>query len=60
MKKELVENLSPDTLRIDVREQAENGRANRRVKEILEESGYRQVRLVSGHTSPSKIFSVEV
>ena len=61
-KKELCEQVSADHLKISVREPAEQNRANRRVLELVARhfavpSG--KVRLISGHRSPSKIFSVE-
>lgn len=49
-----------DEFLVSVREEARNGWANDRVIEILKkELKKKNVRLVSGHTSPSKIFSVE-
>lgn len=60
-KKELFRPVSEDSFVVSVREPAERNRANARVRELVGEyfgvsSG--KVRLVSGHRSPSKIFSV--
>ncbi len=59
-KKESFEKVKDDTFNISVKEEARNGWANERVIEILKkELNKRNVRLVAGHTSPSKIFSIE-
>jgi uncharacterized protein YggU (UPF0235/DUF167 family) len=48
-----------DEYLISVKEEARNGWANERVLEILKkELKTNNIRLISGHTSPSKIFSV--
>ena len=48
-----------DEYLISVKEEARNGWANERVLEILKkELNTNNIRLVAGHTSPSKIFSV--
>ena len=49
-----------DEYLISVKEEARNGWANEKVLEILKrELKTNKVRLISGHTSPSKIFSIE-
>jgi uncharacterized protein YggU (UPF0235/DUF167 family) len=49
-----------DEYLISVKEEARNGWANEKVIEILKkELNKKDVRLISGHTSPSKIFSIE-
>ena len=49
-----------DEYLISVKEEARNGWANERVLEILKkELKTNNIRLISGHTSPSKIFSIE-
>lgn len=60
-KKEHVEEAGKDTLRIYVKEKAERNMANRRIIEIVARHFSvrpAEVRIVSGHTSPSKIVSV--
>lgn len=48
-----------DEYLISVKEEARNGWANDKVLEILKkELKTNNVRLISGHTSPSKIFSI--
>lgn len=60
-KKESFKKVSDDTYRISVKEKAEMNMANNRVKELL---AYNlnilpnNIRLISGHHSPSKIFSI--
>lgn len=60
-KKELFEkSKKEDEFLISVKEEARNGWANEKVIEILKkELNKKNVRLISGHTSPSKIFSIE-
>lgn len=59
-KKESFEKLKDDEYLILVKEEARNGWANEKVLEILKrELKTNKIRLISGHTSPSKIFSVE-
>lgn len=59
-KEEKVEKLKEDEFRVWVKEPAENNRANSRVLEIVREIyPGTKVRLVSGHTSPSKIVSID-
>ncbi|MEI6352579.1 MAG: DUF167 domain-containing protein [Candidatus Nomurabacteria bacterium] len=58
-KKESFNKIKDDTFEISVKEEARNGWANERVLEILKkELSTNNIRLISGHTSPSKIFSV--
>jgi len=60
-KKERIEKVSGDTFSISVKEKAERNMANTRVREIIAtELGVplNTVRIISGHTSPSKILSV--
>lgn len=48
-----------DEYLIFVKEEARNGWANEKVLEILKrELKTNNIRLISGHTSPSKIFSI--
>lgn len=59
-KEEKIIRKSDDHFNISVKEKAKANEANRRIKEILvSEFETGDVRLVSGHHSPSKIFSVE-
>lgn len=59
-KKEFFSKIKDDTFNISVKEEARNGWANEKVIEILKkELNKKNVRLISGHTSPSKIFSIE-
>ncbi len=60
-KKESVTKLAPDRYHIHVKEPAERNMANNRIKALLaRELGLKEgvVRLVSGHRSPHKIFSI--
>lgn len=58
-KEEKVEQLKEDEYRIWVKVPAENNAANGRVLELIRQIfPGTSVRLVSGHHSPSKIFSV--
>ena len=60
-KKELVERLSADKYDISVREPAERGMANGRIRTLLaRELGLPEssVRMISGHQGTHKIFSV--
>ncbi|MBI2476144.1 MAG: DUF167 domain-containing protein [Candidatus Taylorbacteria bacterium] len=61
--KESIEELSPTSFFVSVREEARNNQANRRVLELIRHAfgteGVR-VKIVSGHHSPRKIISVEV
>jgi uncharacterized protein (TIGR00251 family) len=59
-KQEKLEKLKDDEYRIWVKAPAENNKANTRVLEIMrEEFPGTRIRLVSGHTSPSKIVSID-
>lgn len=59
-KLEKVEKLKDDEYRIWTKAPAENNKANTRVLEMMREMfPDKRVRLVSGHTSPSKIVSVD-
>ncbi len=60
-KKELVKQLASDRYEIRVKEPAERNLANGRIRALVAaEIGVaeKSVRLISGHTSPHKIFSV--
>ncbi len=62
-KREKIERISPDRYEIAVREKAERNMANTRIKELLAvELGIPvgKLRLISGHQSPHKIFSVAI
>lgn len=61
-KQESVEALPRGRLKISVKAPAERNLANTRVRKLVAEHlklPLVQVRLLSGHTSPSKIFSVD-
>ena len=60
-KKEKIERIADDRYAISVREPAERNMANTRIKELLAlELGVPEssIRMISGHQSPHKIFSV--
>lgn len=60
-KKETFEKIKADTFKISVKEKAERNMANNRIKEILSNElviPLNKIRLISGHTSPSKILSI--
>ncbi|MAZ56664.1 hypothetical protein CL653_02645 [bacterium] len=60
-KKEEVREVGENRLEIKVREPAERNLANTRIKELLAErykEPIKKVRLISGHQSPSKMFSI--
>lgn len=59
-RQEKVEKIKDDEYRIWTKAPAERGLANERVLELMRElyPGTR-IRLISGHTSPSKIVSVD-
>ncbi|MEK7068677.1 MAG: DUF167 domain-containing protein [Patescibacteria group bacterium] len=62
-KKESVEEVRAGRLRVAVKEPAKQNLANRRVLALVAAHfgiAVNKVRLVSGHTSPSKIFSVDL
>ncbi len=61
IKKELFTKISKDSFSVSVKEPALQNRANTRVRELI--AGYfciplKQVRVISGHHSPSKILSI--
>jgi uncharacterized protein (TIGR00251 family) len=59
-REEKIEQLKDDEYRIWVKAPAEMNLANTRVLEIMREKfPSKKVRLVSGHTSPSKIVSID-
>lgn len=56
---EKLEKVDEDSFKVWVKAPAERGLANARAREILTEYfKTKGVRLVSGHTSPSKIFDI--
>ena len=58
-RQEKIEQLKDDEYRVWVKAPAENNRANERVLEMIREMfPDKRIRLISGHTSPSKIVSV--
>jgi len=60
-KKETLEKTKEDTYKISVKEPAERNLANHRVRDLLAKNlslPVEKIRLISGHTSPSKIFSI--
>ncbi len=59
-KKESVTKKAPDSYIISVKEPAERGQANKRVVELLRNNfkGYNEIKIISGHHSPSKIISI--
>lgn len=60
-KTEVFEAVSKDHFKAAVKEPAKQNLANRRVSELVAtycKVPVKQVRLVSGHRSPSKIFSI--
>jgi uncharacterized protein YggU (UPF0235/DUF167 family) len=60
-KKESIEQIAPQTLRITVREPAENNRANKRILELLAEYyelPVKKFRIISGHTAPNKMIQI--
>jgi uncharacterized protein YggU (UPF0235/DUF167 family) len=62
-KKEQVKQKNKDTYMISVREPAERNLANKRVCEIvasLFNISIKNVRIISGHQSPSKILSINL
>lgn len=62
-KKEVVKKESDTTYRIMVKEPTERNQANIRIKDLLlAELGLKkgQLRMISGHRSTSKVFSIEV
>ena len=62
-KKEILEQVKADHFKIYVKQKAERNMANRRVAELVSEFftlPLYKVKLVSGHHSSSKIFSLDV
>jgi uncharacterized protein YggU (UPF0235/DUF167 family) len=63
MKKERFEELANGRFVVSVREKAERNAANRRVRELLAEHfgvAVGMVRMVSGHRSRSKLFTIDL
>ena len=59
-KREVVEKISEDHYDISVKEKAENNKANKRVVEIISKIfTCKNIKIISGHHSPSKILSIE-
>jgi len=62
-KKEVLKQKTKDSYIISVKEKAERNMANKRVCEVLALSlgvSVKNVRIISGHQSPSKILSVNL
>ncbi len=62
-KREMVKEAKKGRLLMAVKEPAERNQANRRALELVAahfKIAKNKVRLVSGHTSPAKVFSVEL
>jgi uncharacterized protein YggU (UPF0235/DUF167 family) len=59
-KEEKIEKVKEDTFHVSLKEKAKNNKANERLLEIFR-SLYpnRDIRLVAGHHSPSKILSID-
>lgn len=60
-KKEEIKKKNKDTYIVSVREKAERNMANKRVCEIMAQIfkiSIKNVRIISGHQSPSKILSI--
>ncbi len=60
-REEAVKEISSVRFEISVREQAERNQANRRIIEILAARfgvPMKQVRMIKGHRSPSKVFAI--
>lgn len=59
-KKEYIEKIKDDTYSIHLREKPENNKANQRLLEIFRKIYPNvEIRIISGHHSPSKILSIE-
>lgn len=60
-KKEVVEKLKEDHFEIWIKEPAEKNLANKKIIEVLKNyfPESKSVRIISGHHSPSKLFSVD-
>jgi len=62
-KKEEMVKVDEVTFKVTVKEPAEKNLANKKIAELLARQfacRMEQVRLISGHHSPSKIFSLEI
>lgn len=62
-REELLEKISDTKFKIAVREKPERNQANRRVIELLAVQfnvPVKKIRIVKGHRSPSKLFSVSI
>ncbi|MCA9401561.1 MAG: DUF167 domain-containing protein [Candidatus Omnitrophica bacterium] len=60
-KREKFEQIKPDKFEIAIKQPAERNLANERVLELVArhfKTSVNRVRIVSGHTSPSKILSI--
>ncbi len=60
-KKASIEQIAPQTLRITVRESAENNQANKKILELVAEYyelPVNKVRIISGHTMPNKMIRI--
>ncbi len=63
VKKESFEKIKKDFFEISIREKAERNMANDRLRKLISEHfslPLGKIRLISGHHSPSKIFSVDI
>lgn len=61
VRRESLEEVSPTSFKISVREQAEGNKANARVREIIARHfniPLKTVRIVNGHHSPSKLLLI--
>lgn len=59
-RKESMEETKPSYFKIVVKEKAENNAANRRVVELLEKHfKTKNVRIINGHQSPSKLIFID-
>ena len=60
-KKEVLEKIDDSHFAVSVREKAERNEANARIIEVLRNHfGTRSVRIINGHYSPSKLFSIDL
>ena len=62
-RKEVIKKKSDDHYIIEVKEKAERNMANRRVCEIISDIygvSIKNVRIINGHQSPSKILSINI
>ena len=62
-KKESFTKISDDHFEVSVKEKAERNMANARVRELVAQHfgiPIGKAKLISGHHSPSKIFSIEI